>query len=160
MLVGHNLLGLFWVNTVNLYCVGHIGPSRRMFLSELNDWMREISYARKFSKQRIGIQTSREFYNLIEALANCRRACMNPVDYVYGVLGMFQISMPRMSDPVRVWRLFLSKLDSYMDMYGLRSMATFDYVLYMTISDGAHQLDLEKAENTADVYRHLLNLRN
>lgn len=122
-------------------------------LSELNDWFREISYARKFNKQRLGIKTSREFYNLIDALGNCHRRCYDHVDYVYGVLGMFQINMPWMHDPVAVWELFLFTLDSYIDHADMRLKITFHGTFIMRISDRARQFDLREAKDIGDVYK-------
>ena len=39
---------------------------------------------------------------------------MNPADYVYGVLDIFQIKIPRMTDANDVLQLLLTELDHYM----------------------------------------------
>lgn len=78
---------------------------------------------------------------------------MDPVDYVYGVLGMFHFKIPRMNDPNMVWQLFLSELDNYMMDFKDKK---FSWGRITGISDNAYQIDLLKAANMADVYNDLL----
>lgn len=129
-------------------------------LRELDDWMSEISYARKSNKQRVGVKVPREFYNLIDTLGKSQRRCYDPVDYVYGVLGMFQINIERMQDPVKVWRCFLSELDTYMDKHGFKVEETFYSRCSNSyrISYRALQVDLLNVENMTDVYKDLLEM--
>lgn len=129
-------------------------------LRELDDWIREITFARKSNKQRVGVKVPREFYNLIDALGKSQRHCYDPVDYVYGVLGMFQINIERMSDPVQVWRRFLLELDTYMDRNGFKVEETFysKRSNYYRISYRALQVDLLKVGNMTDVYKDLLEM--
>ncbi|KAI7887300.1 hypothetical protein K492DRAFT_189235 [Lichtheimia hyalospora FSU 10163] len=76
--------------------------------------------------------------------------CTNPVDYVYGVLGMLNMKIPRMTDPEAVWQRFLSELDSCMDMEDIKSE-----VIYLPgsfsgkivgIKESAYEIDLQKVE--------------
>ncbi|KAI9319105.1 hypothetical protein BX666DRAFT_2025438 [Dichotomocladium elegans] len=39
-----------------------------------------------------------------------KRTCLDPCDYVYGVLGYLEIRLPRMCDPAEVWQAFLSQV--------------------------------------------------
>lgn len=72
-----------------------------------------------------------------------KRRCYDPADYVYGVLGMMQIKIPRMNDPNAVWWYLLSKLD---DLYPLESRSWMDR---------ADEIDLRKVEAIDDVYMEL-----
>lgn len=76
----------------------------------LHAWLSEIFNARSSSKRRIGKKSAQEFSYLMVSLGDSPRRCMNPVDYVYGVLGIFQLKIPRMNDPNAVWRLFYLNL--------------------------------------------------
>ena len=78
---------------------------------------------------------------------------MDPVDYVYGVLGMFQFKIPRMTDPNTVWKLFLSELDVYMEDFKNKK---FSWGRITGISDSAYQIDVLKARNMADLFKDLL----
>lgn len=51
----------------------------------------------------------RDLSRVFHALAQSPRQCMDPVDYVYGVLGIFQLDILRKTDPNEVWQLFLSE---------------------------------------------------
>lgn len=75
---------------------------------------------------------------------------MDPADYVYGVLGIFQMKIPRMADPNEVWKTFLAKLEEYLkNMYG-------NAISRPRIIDRARHGDLRKARNMAHVYKGLL----
>lgn len=129
-------------------------------LQELDEWIHEIAFARKSNKQRVGVKVPREFYNLIDALGKSQRHCYDPVDYVYGVLGMFEINIERMSDPVQVWRRFVSELDNYMEKNGFKIEETFDSMSSNSykISYRALQVNLLEVKNMTDVYKDLLEM--
>ncbi|CDS12575.1 hypothetical protein LRAMOSA04769 [Lichtheimia ramosa] len=90
--------------------------------------------------------------SVLVSLIQSTRQCMDPVDYVYGVIGIFQIKMPRMKDPNAVWQLFLSKLQDSLNRSDRRDCPGYT----IRISDRAHQVDLLKVENMADVYEDFL----
>lgn len=73
------------------------------------------------------------------------------------MLGMLPIKMPKMWEPVEVWRIFLSKLEEYIDQADMRMKITFHGTFIMKISDRARQFDLEKATDLADVYKDLFD---
>ena len=81
---------------------------------------------------------------------------MDPADYVYGVLGIFQIKIPRMTDANAVWQLFLTEFDHYM-----RKMKNKQVGLQGTIhgiSERARQVNLLKAKDMSDVYENFLDM--
>ncbi|KAI7878253.1 hypothetical protein K492DRAFT_196988 [Lichtheimia hyalospora FSU 10163] len=120
----------------------------------LDTWLDEIFHSRRSNKLRIEKKSAEKFCYLIASLGGSPRRCMDPVDYVYGVLGIFQFKIPRMTDPNAVWQCFLSELDNYMEMSGIKN----DKIYGTTISDRAYRIDLRKATDMTDVYKdYLLN---
>lgn len=95
---------------------------------------------------------------LVEAFSVSTRRCTDPVDYVYGVLGIFQFKIPRKTDPHEVWQLSLHELEDYLkDMENdYVKVPWFNNDRITGISDQARQVDLLKAEKMADVYTGLL----
>ncbi|CDS06572.1 hypothetical protein LRAMOSA09100 [Lichtheimia ramosa] len=89
------------------------------------------------------------FYNVIRSLSESPRQCMDPVDYVYGVLGMLQIKIPRMKDTNAVWQRFLTELDNCLELEDGHQF--IDY---------AQGFDLRKAKTIGDVYRKLLYIEH
>ncbi|KAI7885178.1 hypothetical protein K492DRAFT_172505 [Lichtheimia hyalospora FSU 10163] len=88
---------------------------------------------------------------------------MDPVDYVYGVLGMLQIKIPRMTDPKKVWQRFLSELDDYMDTAGIKgeeipNPAASIYKV-IGIADYAYNIDLTTVECMGDAYKSILRIK-
>lgn len=85
---------------------------------------------------------------------------MDPVDYVYGLLGIFQIRIPRMSDPSEVWRTFLFEMDNYMEDMKNEEVLSVDNEKgkLVGIKDDAKQVDLRKARQIADVYKDFMYL--
>lgn len=82
---------------------------------------------------------------------------MDPVDYVYGVLGILQIKMPRMTDPDQVWKRFLSELDNYMEMEKMKEgIHHSGKRLIFKICDDAYKVDLQKVKDMTFVYKGLL----
>ncbi|KAI7874550.1 hypothetical protein K492DRAFT_199873 [Lichtheimia hyalospora FSU 10163] len=78
-------------------------------------WFSEIFYARAFNEHVAEKTPAYRFCTLINSLNGSPRRCMDPVDYVYGLLGILQIKIPRMTDPKKLWQRFLFELDDYMD---------------------------------------------
>ncbi|CDS06557.1 hypothetical protein LRAMOSA09085 [Lichtheimia ramosa] len=105
----------------------------------------EIRSARQSNKHRIMGRSEIGLKYLIMSLHHSRRQCMDPVDYVYGVLGMLRIKIPRMKDPKAVWQRFLTELDNCMEKRKERRLI-----------DHVHQVDLLQANHISDVYSKLL----
>ncbi|KAI7875679.1 hypothetical protein K492DRAFT_173153 [Lichtheimia hyalospora FSU 10163] len=93
---------------------------------------------------------------LMRTLGDSARCCMNPVDYVYGVLGMLQIKIPRMKDPNAVWQSFLCEFENYID--GGIKEEMFDCKHITGISDRARQVNLQKVDCMGDVYEDFLTI--
>lgn len=89
--------------------------------------------------------------SVLDNLAGSPRTCTNPVDYVYGVLGLLAIDVPRMDDPHAVWSTFLSVLGER-----LQSVEKNDPDFFASISETAHSFDLSKASNLGHVYHGLV----
>ena len=94
----------------------------------------------------------RGIFRLIRSLKDSSRCCMDPVDYVYGALGIFQMKIPRMDDPNDIWRLFLCELDKHV------KNSPQSHIAKVEISERAHRVDLRKAKNMADVYKYLIQV--
>ncbi|CDH59381.1 predicted protein [Lichtheimia corymbifera JMRC:FSU:9682] len=126
---------------------------------KLLEWIAEITQTRTFSKRRYE-KSARQFVLLISSLEWSRRSCMDPVDYVYGLLGIFQIRIPRMSDPSEVWRTFLFEMDNYMEDMKNEEVLSVDNEKgkLVGIKDDAKQVDLRKARQIADVYKDFMYL--
>lgn len=90
---------------------------------------------------------------ILRSLGNSSRCCTDPVDYFYGVLGIFRFNIPRMKDPNAVWQSFLCKIQDYLHPGRKRDTPTYKTT---EISYRAHQVDLLKVRNMADVYRDFL----
>ncbi|KAJ8652919.1 hypothetical protein O0I10_011453 [Lichtheimia ornata] len=102
--------------------------------------------ARTCNAYHIYMTRSEILYNTMVPLMLSERRCYDPCDYVYGVLGMLRIKIPRMTDPNDVWRHFLSKLD---DLAPLDSGRWMDY---------ADEIDLRKVENIGVIYSKLAEI--
>lgn len=118
------------------------------------NWYQETHYARVYNKNRIQGETNGyDLSRILLTLGTCTRRCMDPVDYVYGVLGIFQFEIPRMDDPDAVWKLFLSKIDIWWGP-SRRKNSRFSFI----ITNRAYQVDLRKAKDMADVYKNSFKL--
>ncbi|KAJ8652885.1 hypothetical protein O0I10_011485 [Lichtheimia ornata] len=106
----------------------------------------EVLFTRGTNSWRISADG---LYALFLSFKQSSRQCMEPVDYVYGILGILRLDIPRMNDHHQVWKLFLSKLDTLMIDLNCTKWK---------ISNDAHQVDLLAVENMADVYKDLLTL--
>lgn len=89
----------------------------------------------------------------LSVFANSSRKCYMPEDYVYGVLGLLSLDIPRMQDPQRVWETFIQKLE------GLLIELSEDYyqgLSYFSITEKAKTFQLAEAKDMADVYSGLV----
>lgn len=118
----------------------------------LHAWLSEMFQARKSNDHRTGKKTAQEFSYLVRSFGDSPRRCMDPADYVYGVLGVFQFKIPRMNDPNAVWQYFLSELEKYLETTGMKN-DKFSGKRITGISDNAYRTDLWKAKDMADVYK-------
>ncbi|KAI7881130.1 hypothetical protein K492DRAFT_207082 [Lichtheimia hyalospora FSU 10163] len=144
------------VIVVNNYeeCRGDTEPSALLQNAKVViDWLFNVYNARSFARKRInkggfGLEV------LMPALGDSTRRCMNPVDYVYGLLGMLQIKIPRMEDPDAVWQSFLCEVDKFIDIDTKEQ--TFNPTQITGISDRARQVNLLEVEHMGDVYKDFL----
>ena len=125
------------------------------------EWMLEISQARAFSKRDVKKNHARQFLFLLETLGDSTRRCMDPVDYVYGILGMLNIKIPRMNGPEAVWQRFLSELDNYMDTADIKNklihVARYSGKI-IGIAESAYKIELQEAGCMGDVYYDVLDI--
>lgn len=105
--------------------------------------LEDVYHARRSNIDRVW--GHKDLFTVIKSLCSSTRRCYDPCDYVYGVLGMIQINIPRMEDPNAVWRHFLSELDYYTPFY-VRHRCT----------ELADEIDLRKVENIGEVYHELI----
>lgn len=98
--------------------------------------------------------------DLLFMFAQSSRRCMDPTDYVYGVLGLLQMDIPRMNDPHAVWTYFLSQVEDLVASsshdHHHRHHCSGIHTTTITLSERAKKFDLSKADNMADVYGGLL----
>lgn len=103
--------------------------------------------------------------SLMDVFGRSARKGEDEIDYIYGVLGVLPLDMPKMDkyilDPNEGWRCFLSKLDKFL-LECMRAQFTTnmnqDAVRLVTINDEARNIDLKAARNMADVYHNLLSV--
>lgn len=107
----------------------------------------EISHARSSNLLRISGSKDR-FDSLIFSLMSSSRRCYDPADYVYGVLGMMQIKIPRKTDANEVWMHLLHELGNHGELYmlGFRCIGR------------EHEIDLRKAKTIGEVYSKLFQV--
>lgn len=98
--------------------------------------------------------------DLLFMFAQSSRRCMDPTDYVYGVLGLLQMDIPRMNDPHAVWTYFLSQVEDLVSSsshdHHHRHRSGIHIPAITLVSERAKKFDLSKANNMADVYAGLL----
>ncbi|CDH60916.1 predicted protein [Lichtheimia corymbifera JMRC:FSU:9682] len=81
------------------------------------------------------------------------RRCYDPVDYVYGVLGLLQIKIPRVTDPTAVWLRFLYELDNYIEDFKGKEFQIGNFKrVFKGIDDRAYQVRLGRVTKMCDVY--------
>ncbi|CDH59346.1 predicted protein [Lichtheimia corymbifera JMRC:FSU:9682] len=96
------------------------------------------------------------FVNMLASIGRCRRTCTDPRDYVYGVLGLLGMDIPRVDDnPQTVWITFLSVLDTMLQEH--TTIARTGERL-LTISSHAWNFRLALAKDSDHVYGMLLDL--
>lgn len=122
--------------------------------------LKDILGAKLSNKHRIGKKSASEFFSLIDSWGFSTRRCMDPVDYVYGVLGMLQLKISRDLDPDAVWKHFLYELGNYIeDMKDEEFQFIASRVKIIGINDRAYNVNLQKAKYMHDVYKDLLALQ-
>ncbi|KAI7878252.1 hypothetical protein K492DRAFT_179999 [Lichtheimia hyalospora FSU 10163] len=91
---------------------------------------------------------------LLEVFANSPRQCMSAVDYVYGVLGMLQMDIPRKADNNEVWQLFISELNKSLGEFKptTRNSTKGETAILEKFKDSAPQCDLVMATNMSDLH--------
>ncbi|KAI7881123.1 hypothetical protein K492DRAFT_194626 [Lichtheimia hyalospora FSU 10163] len=119
------------------------------------DSLNTVFNVRTFTKARIEKKSTPELLALMSTLGESTRRCMNPVDYVYGVLGMLQIKIPRMEDPNAVWQSFLREFENYIDG-DMKDQERPPCLIITGISDRAHQVNLLEVEHMGAVYKDFL----
>ncbi|KAJ8652894.1 hypothetical protein O0I10_011428 [Lichtheimia ornata] len=117
----------------------------------------EIIYSRNHCHRHTGYSgTLGGISSLFRAFAQSPRQCMDPVDYVYGVLGIFQIDIPRKTDPNEVWQLFVTELlKLFTDPKRVRIEQDYEkWILSRYKSDRTiRQCNLLTAKNMGEVYK-------
>ncbi|KAI7887166.1 hypothetical protein K492DRAFT_189579 [Lichtheimia hyalospora FSU 10163] len=127
-----------------------------------SEWMIEVAQARAFNKHDVKKNYAYQFLILMVSLGESTRCCMDPVDYVYGVLGMLNIKIPRMTEPNAVWQRFMSELDNHMDMANIKNEVLYvtgiGYAKIIGIQESAYEIDLQEVESMSDVYDGVLDV--
>lgn len=137
-------------NITNMYMIDTMRETEEILM-----WMGEIEQARDFNKKRMLKMEAIDFYKLVKSLGYSMRECMDPADFVYGVLGMLQIKMPRLSNPKEVWARFLHELEIYMETNNLFKHGERRKVY---INSSIYDFDICEAECMSEVYNRLLEL--
>ncbi|KAI7873963.1 hypothetical protein K492DRAFT_200340 [Lichtheimia hyalospora FSU 10163] len=132
-------------------------PLKRTGSIRLMEMNRSRQACEAFRAERISFWT---LNHLFQAFARSSRKCTNSVDYVYGVLGVLQFNIPRMSDPKQVWQYFLVALDDFITDIKRRSMIDQRDELFAAIrlNQARRDFDLQAAECMSDVYKELLDI--
>lgn len=110
-----------------------------------------------FRDERISLWT---LNHLFKAFERSSRRCMDPVDYVYGVLGVLGFKIPRMADPQQVWHCFFTELDNFLTDVKRRSMIDQRDEMFAAIgvNQDMKNFDLQAATCMSDVYTGLLDI--
>lgn len=127
-----------------------------------NDILQEINNSRLHNGYYMyteeNMNTPMDLLELFESFAASPRQCMDPVDYVYGVLGIFQFDIPRMDDSDQVWQFFMKALEHYLaDPKRVKISDAYEEALVSVFTGNqAHECSLVNATNMGDVYQCLL----
>ncbi|KAI7875870.1 hypothetical protein K492DRAFT_220602 [Lichtheimia hyalospora FSU 10163] len=89
--------------------------------------------------------------NVFEALESSSRVCAFPVDYVYGVIGMLELDVPRLDHPQDVWKAFLHELRKLL----ARLTEQDEGCMWAKVAKD-ETFDLAKAKNLGHVYSGLV----
>lgn len=130
-------------------------PAQNHILQEINNSRLHNGYCMYTEGE---VNTPMDLLELFESFAVSPRLCMDPVDYVYGVLGIFQFDIPRINDPDLVWQLFLTELENYLaDPKRVKISDAYERALASVFTgDQARQCNLLSATNMGQVYQCLL----
>lgn len=134
----------------------HIEISALEKIDAVSGPMEEMRRAKCYSAYRMVEFDPMSIVDVIESFGTSPRRCMDPVDYVYGVLGVIPFDIPRMTDPKKVWQQFLSHLEKLIPPLKKRMASMRPQVKIQGINDRAYQVDLSTASNMADVYNNLI----
>lgn len=126
----------------------HVANALRLWFSEIHSPIRYIEGAKG--------DTHSDFFYLLRTLGASTRRCMDPADYVYGVLGIFQLKIPRMTDSGAVWQHFLTEFDKYMERMKNKEVGLEGTII--GISDRARKVNLLEAKDMSDVYNGFLEM--
>ncbi|KAI7873427.1 hypothetical protein K492DRAFT_212062 [Lichtheimia hyalospora FSU 10163] len=148
----HHIM-VYVLNEYEKHCDNVESPLRNV--KAVYDWLHTVGSARNFTETRNEKKSASGLMFLMDTLGDSTRRCMDPVDYVYGVLGMLQIKIPRMKDPEAVWKSFLCEFENYIDD-DIKNKECFPYMQITGISDRAHKVSLLKVEHMGDVYKDFL----
>lgn len=97
-----------------------------------------------------------EISEIFVSLAGSSRTCLDPLDYVYGILGLLDIHIPRTDNADTLWRTFLSKLKDHLTQM-VNDIKEDDVNVSFTLSESACDIKLAHAENVSEVYNGLLS---
>ena len=92
---------------------------------------------------------------VLSVFANSSRKCYMPEDYVYGIIGLLSLDIPRMQDPQLVWEAFLQELESLLIQL---SEDESQGLTYFSISKKAKTFQLCNAKDMADVYSGVVTM--
>ncbi|CDH54777.1 predicted protein [Lichtheimia corymbifera JMRC:FSU:9682] len=132
-------------------------PLKRTGSARLLEMKRSREAGEAFRDERISLWT---LNHLFKAFERSSRRCMDPVDYVYGVLGVLGFKIPRMADPQQVWHCFFTELDNFLTDVKRRSMIDQRDEMFAAIgvNQDMKNFDLQAATCMSDVYTGLLDI--
>ncbi|CDS06490.1 hypothetical protein LRAMOSA09018 [Lichtheimia ramosa] len=132
-------------------------PLKRTGSTRLMEMKRSREAGEAFRDERISLWT---LNHLFKAFERSSRQCMDPLDYVYGVLGVLQFNIPRMADPNQVWHCFFDELEHFITDVKRRSMIDQRDELFAAIgiNQDRKDFDLKSAQCMSDVYKGLLDI--
>ncbi|CDH54977.1 predicted protein [Lichtheimia corymbifera JMRC:FSU:9682] len=120
----------------------HLSEGSNQRTVEVYGDISDIYSAKQYNESHI-LRENDDPSDIMGSLRRSKRRCYDPCDYIYGVLGMTRIKIPRMTDPNAVWRHFLSELDDLLPLYDERWV------------DHADEIDLQKVDNIGELHTKL-----
>lgn len=124
-------------------------------IQQLETHVQEITVAQETYKQADALDEHDRLPCLQSTLykfAESTRTCTDPVDFVYGVIGLLDIGLPRMNNANEVWRAFQRK---FRDM----RVQQLDLHFY-AICKSAAPFDLSQADSMKTVYSSFIREMN
>ncbi|KAI7887153.1 hypothetical protein K492DRAFT_233032 [Lichtheimia hyalospora FSU 10163] len=97
-----------------------------------------------------------QIQDVFDSLSGSPRTCMDPLDYVYGILGLLNLDIPRIDNADGLWAIFLSKLEERLTQ--MVNDITEDVNVSFTLSKSARDIKLIEAKHVSEVYNGLLTL--